>query len=134
MKQSEFYMPEDRQLLSSCTLCPRECGIDRFGAGTGYCGADAGLNIASICVHCGEEPPISGSTGICNIFFAGCNMRCLYCQNYEISRAECTSMCSPMKIETCIDTIEGILSKGIRAVGFVSPSHVVPQVKAIIRG
>jgi len=134
MKYTDIYLPEEQQLLSSCTLCPRECGVDRFEAGAGYCGADAGLNIASICIHRGEEPPISGVNGICNIFFAGCNMRCLYCQNYEISRHECASMCPEMEFETCIDIIEQIMSKGIRAVGFVSPSHVVPQVKAIIRG
>ncbi len=134
MKYTDIYLPDERELLSSCTLCPRECGVDRFEAGTGYCGADAGLNIASICIHRGEEPPISGINGICNIFFAGCNMRCLYCQNYEISRPECTLMCPEMEFDTYIDIIEGILSKGIKAVGFVSPSHVVPQVKAIIRG
>ena len=127
-----IYTEEERLILSSCTLCPRECGIDRFEA-TGYCGADAGLNIASICIHRGEEPPISGPQGICNIFFAGCNLRCFYCQNYDISHPVSFSKYAVTDLTTCVDTIEEILSKGIYAVGFVSPSHVVPQVKSIIR-
>lgn len=122
-------------MLSDCTLCPRECRVDRFKAGSGYCSADAGMNIASVCVHRGEEPPISGPDGICNVFFSGCNLRCLYCQNHEISRPG--NSFRPFRISDfagIIETITEHLDSGIRAVGFVSPSHVVPQVKAIIRG
>jgi putative pyruvate formate lyase activating enzyme len=124
----------DISLLSVCTLCPRECSVNRFKGREGYCGTDSGLNISSICVHRGEEPPVSGSRGICNIFFSGCNLRCIYCQNHEISRP-CSHI--PNKFDdlsSVLDAIEEILSTGVRAVGFVSPSHVVPQVKAIIRG
>jgi len=127
-----IYTEDEKILLSSCTLCPRECGVDRFET-TGYCGADAGLNIASICIHRGEEPPISGPMGICNIFFAGCNMRCFYCQNYDISHPSGVIKPGQPDITECLNIIENILSKGIYAVGFVSPSHVIPQVKAIIR-
>lgn len=130
----ELYTPEEAELLSSCTLCPRECGVNRFEGGSGYCGMDAGLNIASICIHRGEEPPISGPEGICNIFFSGCNLRCIYCQNHDISRPDGEVIRSSVTIESALDQIEKILSSGIKAVGFVSPSHVVPQVKAIIRG
>lgn len=131
---NDIYTKEERELLSECTLCPRECGADRFRGGAGYCRSDAGMNIASICVHRGEEPPVSGPDGICNIFFSGCNLRCIYCQNHEISRS-----CRELRerspdFNTALDRITGILDSGIRAVGFVSPSHVVPQVKAIIRG
>jgi putative pyruvate formate lyase activating enzyme len=129
----EIYNKEDQALLAHCTLCPRECGTDRFKGGAGYCKSDAGMNIASICIHTGEEPPISGPDGICNIFFSGCNLRCIYCQNYEISRPARSHVNSPDYDET-LDTIIRFLSMGIKAVGFVSPSHVVPQVKAIIRG
>ena len=129
----ELYDQYDIKLLSNCTLCPRECRVDRFKGGTGYCRSDADTNIASICIHRGEEPPISGPDGICNIFFSGCNMRCVYCQNHEISRpgAECRS--SSASFDNAIKTISGILDQGIKAVGFVSTSHVVPQVKAIIK-
>jgi len=130
----DIYTSDEIALLSNCTLCPRECGVNRFEGSTGYCGSDAGMNIASICIHRGEEPAISGPSGICNIFFSGCNLRCIYCQNHQISRA-----CSPdqrrsLSLNETLDIITGILNKGIKAIGFVSPSHVVPQVRAIIRG
>jgi putative pyruvate formate lyase activating enzyme len=134
VKQADIYDRNDRLILENCTLCPRECRINRFDGGTGYCGTDAGLNIASVCVHRGEEPVISGKDGICNIFFAGCNLNCLYCQNHEISRCSSIFRNNGMNLEEVLDQIVKILSEGIPAVGFVSPSHVVPQVKAIIRG
>jgi len=134
LTREEVYNKEDHELLSSCTLCPRECGIDRFESGDGYCGMNAGMNIASICIHRGEEPPISGPDGICNIFFAGCNLRCVYCQNHEISRPDQKEGINLMNLREALDEIERILSTGVKAVGFVSPSHVVPQVKAIIKG
>ena len=127
------YTDSDHNLLSNCTLCPRECGVNRFRGNDGYCGTDAGLNISSVCIHRGEEPPVSGPAGICNIFFSGCNLRCIYCQNHDISRP-----CShkPGRLDDpgyLIDRIEEILSQGVKGVGFVSPSHVVPQVKKIIQ-
>jgi putative pyruvate formate lyase activating enzyme len=134
VKQADIYDNNDRLILEDCTLCPRECHVNRFKGGTGYCGMDAGLNIASICIHRGEEPSISGTNGICNIFFAGCNLHCLYCQNHEISRPGSINRSDRMDMHTVLNIIEEILSKNIAAVGFVSPSHVVPQVKAIIKG
>ena len=132
--QKDIYTDEEKNLLENCTLCPRECRVDRFMGGTGYCGMDAGLNIASICIHRGEEPAINGPDGICNIFFSGCNMRCIFCQNHEISHPDHVFRKSPISLELALDNIEKILSTGINSVGFVSPSHVVPQIKAIMRG
>jgi len=130
----DIYTEEDREQLSHCTLCPRECGVNRFKGGDGYCRTDTGLNIASICIHRGEEPVISGPDGICNIFFYGCNLHCKYCQNHEISRPGHRHRSKYITLNEVLDEIEKILVTGIKAVGFVSPSHVVPQVKAIIRG
>jgi putative pyruvate formate lyase activating enzyme len=130
----KIYTDEEISLLSHCTLCPRECGVNRFEGGTGYCRSDAGMNIASICIHRGEEPPVSGPAGICNIFFSGCNLRCIYCQNYEISRPGREFSRSIADLRETLDHVEKLLSDDVKAVGFVSPSHVVPQVKAIIRG
>jgi putative pyruvate formate lyase activating enzyme len=130
----EIYTPAEKELLSSCTLCPRECKVNRFVSPTGTCGTSAAFEIASICIHRGEEPGISGKKGICNIFFTGCNMKCLYCQNYQIS---CLLPSSPRKyvsLDDVLDKVENILDQGINAVGFVSPSHVVPQAMAILRG
>lgn len=134
MKLAELYDDADRLILENCTLCPRGCRVNRFEGGTGFCGMDAGLNIASICIHRGEEPPISGKNGICNIFFTGCNLHCIYCQNHEISQPGSLIRKRATEFQTVLDQIEEILSKDISAVGFVSPSHVVPQVKAIING
>jgi putative pyruvate formate lyase activating enzyme len=134
VKQEVIYDTNDRLILENCTLCPRECGVNRFKAGTGYCRTDAGLNVATVCIHRGEEPVISGSDGICNIFFSGCNLRCLFCQNHEISRCSSVTRSEGMNLEEVLDQVVKVLSEGIPAVGFVSPSHVVPQVKAIIRG
>jgi putative pyruvate formate lyase activating enzyme len=130
----EIYTSEEIDLLSHCTLCPRECGVNRFEGGTGYCRSDAGMNIASICIHRGEEPPVSGPAGICNIFFAGCNLHCIYCQNYDISRPGVEFRKNFTTLNVTLDRIEEIISDEVKAVGFVSPSHVVPQVRAIIRG
>jgi len=131
---AEIYLAEEINLLSNCTLCPRECRVNRFEGGNGYCGMDAGMNIASICIHSGEEPPISGPDGICNIFFSGCNLHCIYCQNHDISRPGAGYTLTSQSLKPVLDQIEDILSSGVIAVGFVSPSHAVPQVKAIIRG
>ena len=75
--------------LKNCTICPRNCGADRSSKILGYCGTDAGFSISSIFIHRGEEPVISGANGICNVFFTGCNLKCIYCQNYQISRPQC---------------------------------------------
>jgi putative pyruvate formate lyase activating enzyme len=92
------------------------------------------MNIASICIHRGEEPQISGPYGICNIFFSGCNLRCIYCQNHDISRPAEKYRGGIMKQNEALDAIMNILSSKVVSVGFVSPSHMVPQVKALIRG
>jgi putative pyruvate formate lyase activating enzyme len=94
---------------------------------------DAGLNVSSVCIHRGEEPVISGSTGICNIFFGGCNLKCIYCQNHQISQPVSGSYIPDVPPEVVLGRIEEILRGGISRLGFVSPSHLVPQVKWIIR-
>lgn len=134
MSTEDLIERDYNELLANCTLCPRECGVNRFKGGDGYCGMDAGMNIASICIHRGEEPVISGPDGICNIFFSGCNLQCIFCQNHEISRSRQTIRRKSLTLENALDEIEKILLTGIKAVGFVSPSHVIPQVKAIIKG
>jgi putative pyruvate formate lyase activating enzyme len=114
-----------------CTLCPQACGADRDRE-PGYCGVGTGFEVASVTVHRGEEPVISGTNGICNIFFAGCNLQCVYCQNHQISR-NIGRIYSPLfSLSELIHRITTLLDQGIENIGFVSPSHMVPQVKAII--
>jgi putative pyruvate formate lyase activating enzyme len=80
----------------------------------------------------GEEPPISGDKGICNIFFTNCNLQCVYCQNYQISCNSNDYSSDRMTLKEVLVSIVRIFSSGINLVGFVSPSHFVPQVKVII--
>lgn len=131
MEFTSFLAPlED---LHDCSFCPRECHADRFSDKLGYCKSDASFNIASICIHKGEEPAISGSQGICNIFFAHCNLQCIYCQNFQISDNKIPGHSMKVDLEKVIRQVTTILDSGINRVGFVSPSHFIPQVKIIIQ-
>jgi putative pyruvate formate lyase activating enzyme len=121
------------EVLHDCAICPRECHVDRFIAPTGVCRSDASFNIASICIHRGEEPVISGPQGICNVFFTNCNLQCVYCQNHQISSTLIMRNPYRMDLDDAVKEIASILEKGIRMVGFVSPSHFVPQMKVIMK-
>lgn len=118
--------------LKECVCCPRECHADRSSSKLGYCKSGIGFSIASICAHHGEEPVISGKRGICNVFFAHCNMQCIFCQNYDISRNTGSIVVYEMDLNRLVDRIEQHLDAGCKSVGFVSPSHVLPQMRAII--
>ena len=131
MDFTTFLAPLDK--LHDCDICPRECHADRFSENLGYCKSDASFNISSIFVHKGEEPPISGENGICNIFFTHCNLQCIYCQNYQISDNRISGKSTEMELNEVIRKVTTILDSGINRVGFVSPSHFIPQVKIIIQ-
>ncbi len=119
------------KLNQECRLCPKACGIERR-TGQGFCGTDDGIDVASVTLHHGEEPCISGNNGICNIFFSGCNLQCLYCQNYQISRSAGRLTGTIRSLAELIKRIVCILEQGVESIGFVSPSHMVPQVKIIL--
>ena len=118
--------------LRDCRICPRQCGVDRFVEPTGFCRTEAGYAIASVTLHRGEEPVLSGSKGICNVFFGHCNLRCLYCQNFQISRNESRIKEADWSLQTVVGAVTAILDTGVGHLGFVSPSHMVPQMAAII--
>jgi len=120
-------------VLHDCTLCPRNCHVDRFSNRLGYCRTGAGFTVSSICVHRGEEPVISGLKGICNLFFAHCNLQCSFCQNHQISDNRIDPEPFDLSIDEVVRQITGILDQGIPSVGFVSPSHMIPQVKVIVK-
>ena len=124
---------EQLEELRDCAICPRECHVDRLEAPTGVCRSDASFNIASICIHKGEEPVISGPGGICNIFFTNCNLQCIYCQNHQISDTGRSRASSRMELSQIVAEVTSILDRGIGMVGFVSPSHFIPQMKIIIQ-
>jgi len=125
-------LSDSLQELEDCHLCPRNCHANRLKGKSGYCKSDDSFNIASICIHHGEEPPISGKTGICNIFFTNCNLQCIYCQNHQISDNRIFRNHSQMNLEEVVRQVTAILDQGITRVGFVSPSHFIPQVRVII--
>ena len=72
-------------ILESCTLCPRECRVNRLEGEVGVCGAGSSLVVSSGFAHFGEEPPLVGQNGSGTIFLTHCNLRCAFCQNYDIS-------------------------------------------------
>jgi putative pyruvate formate lyase activating enzyme len=89
--------------------------------------------VGSICLHRGEEP-VFGEQGICNIFFTHCNLKCLYCQNHQISRSNAPNIAFTLTERELLDQVEACLEQYVACVGFVSPSHVLPQVEAIMAG
>ena len=119
--------------LRDCACCPRECHANRLDGRLGYCRTGAGFSLGAICLHRGEEPAIGGAAGICNVFFTRCNMQCVYCQNYQISRNRGEILEHPLLLPEVVHEIERILERGVKCVGFVSPSHCIPQMKAVIR-
>ncbi|MBU8933630.1 MAG: radical SAM protein [candidate division Zixibacteria bacterium] len=119
-------------VLRECVCCPRNCKADRSTNILGYCKSGVEVSLGSICAHRGEEPVISGRQGICNIFFTHCNMQCVYCQNYDISRNTKSTTRSQVEFSLLVDRIESQLDQGCRSVGFVSPSHYYPQMLQII--
>jgi putative pyruvate formate lyase activating enzyme len=123
---------EINKWLKKCDFCPHECKVDRFASEKGYCNTDACYNVASITLHKGEEPAIGGPVGICNVFFYHCNMQCVYCQNYQISRNGSKVAGKPYDFDGIYSKIvECLNKKGTKRVGFVSPSHNVPQMVAL---
>ncbi|HEX3008753.1 MAG TPA: radical SAM protein [Bacteroidales bacterium] len=129
---TSIFSAEDLTSLSDCRICPRNCGINRIAGELGYCRSDAAFHISSVCIHKGEEPVISGKKGICNVFFSRCNLQCLFCQNHEISRNKGDVIEKKMTFDEVIQKIKETLLHTENVVGFVSPSHFVPHVKAII--
>lgn len=121
----------DRDNLLKCSLCPRGCGANRI-IGSGVCKSPGTPLVSSVVVHRGEEPVLSGEKGMCNVFFAHCNLQCVYCQNHQISRNTLMNQEWRMSVNTVAEEICRLLSSGIKMLGFVSPSHQVVQMLEII--
>ena len=128
MVSKNIHRPGER--ASACDRCPRECRADRTICAAGFCRSGAGFEIASICLHRGEEPIISGERGICNVFFSHCNLQCVYCQNFQISRND--TPVRSMDLGDVVSAVARLLDDGAVAVGFVSPSHMIGQMRSII--
>jgi putative pyruvate formate lyase activating enzyme len=119
--------------LNPCTVCPRECGVDRINGHGGFCHAGYEPYISSICDHHGEEPALSGRNGSGTVFFGSCNLRCVFCQNYEISQTpEYYSRLQMPVRELALRMVHLQNDLGVHNINFVSPSHFVPQMVAAI--
>ena len=118
--------------MSHCCLCPHQCGVNRNQGQLGVCKLDAGLHIAKICLHKGEEPIEGSENGVCNVFFSHCNLRCQYCQNYQISQPQSVIVSEINDIEDAVSQIIAILDTNVHFLGFVSPSSHIPHMLAIV--
>lgn len=117
------------EILTHCCLCPRECKVDRLNGEKAYCQAGAEVMISSAFPHFGEEPPLVGSHGSGTIFLTHCNLRCVFCQNYDIShRGEGKRISSLELAQLMID----LQLRGCHNINFVTPTHFVPQIVAAL--
>lgn len=112
-------------MLSRCTLCPRNCGTDRTNKVAGFCGALDDVKIARAALHFWEEPCISGKNGSGTVFFSCCNMKCVYCQNYEISTL---NKGMTISISELAEKFLVLQSEGAHNINLVTPTHFVPQI------
>ncbi|MFH0941692.1 MAG: radical SAM protein [Chloroflexota bacterium] len=120
--------------LGACDLCPRECGTNRLMGEPGFCRAGYLPSVAVTCAHFGEEPALSGTKGSGTVFFSGCNMRCLYCQNHQISQGRVALKTGEMDFDALAEKLLRLQAEGCHNINFVSPSHFVPQmVRAVLK-
>lgn len=117
---------ELKELYEKCEVCPRKCGVNRLKNEKGVCKTGLNAMVASYCLHRGEEPPISGKRGSGTIFFANCNLACIYCQNYEISQ-EWVEDKGTISAEHLSEIYLFLQKSGAHNINWVSPSHIVPS-------
>lgn len=122
--ESSFY-PD----MTSCRLCPRRCGVDRVSGQIGVCGMPNTLYISRSAPHMWEEPPISGTRGSGTVFFTGCNLRCVFCQNRTISRE---GVGYPVTEKELTDKILELQDMGVHNVNLVTPTHYTAQLARVL--
>ncbi len=125
IKLLEEISPKLYQRLASCDICPRNCKVNRLTGQAGYCQASEKALVYSAFLHQGEEPGISAKDGSGTIFFSGCNLRCVYCQNYKFSQNPEGAQLSP---EALAETILDLAGRGAANINFVTPTHFIPQI------
>jgi putative pyruvate formate lyase activating enzyme len=111
--------------LERCDLCPHQCGVNRFEGKVGFCGATADVEIASYGPHFGEESVLVGFGGSGTIFFTHCNMRCVFCQNYNISQL---GEGRKVSIEELAEIMLTLQHMGCHNINLVTPTHYIPQI------
>lgn len=112
--------------MSECRLCPRNCSVDRENGNIGVCGvAGKGVSLARAALHFWEEPCISGERGSGTVFFSGCPLRCVYCQNYNISKAD---IGKEVSVDRLAEIFMELQDKGAHNINLVTPTHYTPQI------
>lgn len=119
-------MNQINSLLSNCTLCPRNCCVDRTAGQYGYCGMPADMFAARAALHLWEEPCLVGEKGSGTVFFSGCNMKCVFCQNHNIALGDIGKSIS---ISRLADIFMELQQKGATNINLVTPTHYVPQIR-----
>src|SRR3954453_22961633 len=114
-------------MLASCTICPKDCGNDRLTGEIAACYSGRLPIVSSYTAHFGEEPCLSGTRGAGNIFFGNCNLRCVYCQNYQISQTWKEQRKNEVTHERLAEMMLELQDRGCHNIGFVSPTHFAPQ-------
>lgn len=112
-------------LMSDCTLCPRKCHANRLAGQVGFCGQTADLTAARAALHYWEEPCISGSTGSGAVFFTGCNLQCVFCQNHNIAIGKIGKVISPERLTEIFFELQ---AKGAANINLVTGTHFIPQI------
>jgi putative pyruvate formate lyase activating enzyme len=111
-----------RRIVGDCTLCPHRCRVDRTAGETGFCCTGLYGTVASAAPHFGEEPPLVGSGGSGTIFFAGCNLECVFCQNFDISCGHAGRRTKPKELAAIMLELQ---RRGSHNINLVSPTHVM---------
>jgi len=114
-------------LLEQCTVCPRDCLNNRLANEIAACYSGRLPIVSSFTAHFGEEPPLVGSKGAGNIFFGNCNLRCVYCQNYQISQTHKEQLKNEVTHERLAEMMLELQARGCHNINFVSPTHFAPQ-------
>ena len=112
-------------LYKNCSICPRNCRIDRTKGQIGYCQSGHEIKAALASVHMWEEPPISGSCGSGTIFFSGCNLRCVFCQNYTISSENSGKTISTERLSEIMLEQQ---ARGVHNINLVTATHFIPSI------
>lgn len=115
------------EFLRECRLCPRECRVNRMDGEVGVCQAGLDLTISSAFPHFGEEPPLVGNHGSGTIFLTHCNLRCIFCQNYDISHLGRGERISTSDLARIMLRLQEL---GCHNINFVTPTHYAPQIVA----
>lgn len=113
------------KMMSACTLCPRECHVDRSSGKKGFCGMDGTIYLARAALHMWEEPCISGTKGSGAVFFSGCGLRCCFCQNHDIAIG---SRGLAVSVERIGEIFLELKEKGAANINLVTGAHYVPQI------